>query len=220
MRPIVVFGAGDIAELADFYFAREAGREVVAFVVDAAYRDGDERFGRPLVALEEVAARFPPDRHDAFVALSYQSMNRLRAAKCAALKALGYRLASYISPRATVYTDRIGENAFILEDNTIQPFVTIGDNVTLWSGNHIGHHSSIGDNSFITSHVVVSGGVRVGANCFVGVNATIRDHVTLGDFTLVGAGGLIIKDTAPESVHMVADHTQERRVKSTRLKSI
>ncbi|UKJ78094.1 acetyltransferase [Azospirillum brasilense] len=220
MKPIVIFGAGDIAELADFYFTREAGRVVAAFVVDVGYLDAHTRFGRPLVALDEISARFPAASHDAFVALSYQSMNRLRAAKCTALKEAGYELASYISPRATVYTKRIGENAFILEDNTIQPFVTIGDNVTLWSGNHIGHHSVIGSNCFITSHVVVSGGVTIGENSFLGVNTTIRDHVSLGAFTLVGAGGLITKDTAAESVHMPIDHTEERRVKSTRLKSI
>jgi sugar O-acyltransferase (sialic acid O-acetyltransferase NeuD family) len=219
-KPIVIFGAGDIARLADFYFTREAGRTVAGFVVDAGYRTDSEFSRRPLVPLEEVAERFPPDAYDAFVALSYQSMNRLRADKCAAMKALGYRLVSYISPRATIYTDTIGENAFILEDNTIQPFVTIGDNVTLWSGNHIGHHSVIEANCFITSHVVVSGGVTVGENSFLGVNATIRDHVRLGAFTLVGAGGLITGDTDPESVHMPVGHTEVRRVKSTRLKSI
>ena len=56
-----------------------------------------------------------------------------------------------ISPRPP------GDNCFILEDNTVQPFVTIGNNVTLWSGNHIGHDSVIEDDCFISSHVVVSG---------------------------------------------------------------
>ena len=51
----------------------------------------------------------------------------------------------------------IGENCFIFEDNTIQPFVKIGDDVVLWSGNHIGHHAEIGDHCFISSHVVISG---------------------------------------------------------------
>jgi len=33
--------------------------------------------------------------------------------------------------------------------------VTIGNNVTLWSGNHIGHDAMIDDHGFITSHVVI-----------------------------------------------------------------
>ena len=220
MNPIVIFGAGDIAELADFYFTREVGRTVEAFMVDPDYLDSTSRFGRPLVSVEEAIERFSPSTHDAFVAISYSSMNRLRQNKFNELKNFGYSLASYISPKASVYSENIGENAFILEDNTIQPFAVIGSNVTLWSGNHIGHHSIIGDNTFITSHVVVSGGVKVGQNCFIGVNATIRDHITLGAMTLVGAGALILEDTEAESVHMTVNHTEVRRVKSTRLKSI
>jgi NDP-sugar pyrophosphorylase family protein len=48
----------------------------------------------------------------------------------------------------------LGENCLVLEDNTIQPFASIGRNVTLWSGNHIGHHAQIRDHCFIASHVV------------------------------------------------------------------
>ena len=77
-----------------------------------------------------------------FVALSYAKMNGVRAEKYAAMKAAGYRLASYVSSRCSYLAQTPpGDNCFILEDNTIQPFVTIGNNVTLWSGNHIGHDS-------------------------------------------------------------------------------
>jgi acetyltransferase-like isoleucine patch superfamily enzyme len=109
------------------------------------------------------------------------------------------------------------ENCFVLEDNTVQPFVKIGNNVTLWSGNHIGHHSVIGDNTFITSHVVISGGVDVGRNCFIGVNATVHDHVRLADYTLVGAASLINKDTEPYGVY-IGIPAEKSRVPSNRLK--
>ena len=48
----------------------------------------------------------------------------------------------------------IGENTFIFEANVVQPGVTVGDNVVLWSGNHIGHDSVIEDHCFIASHAV------------------------------------------------------------------
>jgi sugar O-acyltransferase (sialic acid O-acetyltransferase NeuD family) len=199
-KKIVIFGAGDIAQLAHFYFTNDSDREVAGFVVDDSYVDKPEFCGLPLVSLSAVRTRFPPDEHDAFVALSYAKMNELRAQKCAAMKAAGYRLATYLSSRATCFATQVGENCFILEDNTVQPFVSIGNNVTLWSGNHIGHHSRIDDDTFISSHVVVSGGVHVGRNCFIGVNATIRDHVTIADGTLIGAGALITKSTEPRAV--------------------
>jgi len=86
----------------------------------------------------------------------------------------------------------------------VQPFVRIGNDVTLWSGNHLGHDSSIGDHAFISSHVVVSGHVEIGSNCFIGVNATLGNGITVAPFTLVGAGALIMKDTTARSVFVPA----------------
>jgi len=200
---LVIFGAGDIARLAHRYFTRDAGREVVAFTVDREYRREESFEGVPIVDFEEIVRRHPPSECDLFVALSYRQMNRTRAEKYDAAKRLGYRLASYVSSRCTFLTDTpVGENCFILEDNTIQPFVTIGHDVTLWSGNHIGHDSVIEDHCFISSHVVVSGHVRVGAFSFIGVNATLRNSITIAPRTLIGAGAAILQDTVADGVYL------------------
>jgi sugar O-acyltransferase (sialic acid O-acetyltransferase NeuD family) len=203
MKPIVIFGAGDIARLAHFYFTRDARREVAGFVVDRQFRDGDSFLDLPLADFEAVEDRFPPAAFDASVALSYRGMNRFRAAKYAETKAKGYALASYLSSRCTYLAEEPpGDNAFILEDNTVQPFVRIGANVTLWSGNHIGHDSTIDDHCFISSHVVVSGHVRIGSHCFLGVNATLRNGIVVAPETLVGAGAVLMKDTQAQEVYL------------------
>jgi len=199
---VVVFGAGDIARLAHFYFSTDSEHEVVAFTVDAEYQAGQEFQGLPLVAVEEVVARLPPPDFKMFVALSYAKMNRIRADKYGQMKALGYELVSYVSTRCSYLSQHApGDNCFILEDNTVQPFVTIGNDVTLWSGNHIGHDSTIGDHCFISSHVVVSGHVDVGPSCFIGVNATLRNSISIGERTLIGAGAAIMKNTPAGSVY-------------------
>ena len=108
---------------------------------------------------------------------------------------------SYISSRCTHLAPAPpGDNCLILEDNTVQPFVTIGNNV-LWTGNHIGHDSVIGGHCFITSHVVVSGHVRVGAGSFLGVNATLRNAITIAPGSLIAAGAVIMKSTTPNGVY-------------------
>jgi len=199
---LVLFGAGDIARLAHHYFSTDSEHEVVAFTVDAEYKKADEFLGLPLVAAEDVSRLYPPHGFRMFVALSYARMNRIRAEKYALAKRLGYQLVTYVSSRCSYLAQHPpGDNCFILEDNTIQPFVTIGSNVTLWSGNHIGHDSTIGDHCFISSHVVVSGHVVVGASCFIGVNATLRNSIVIGERTLIGAGAAIMKDTPPGSVY-------------------
>src|SRR5262249_38018911 len=154
------------------------------------YLNGQAQFeGKPLVAFEDVEQRFPVDAHVMFVALSYSGMNRNRERKYAAAKAKGYSLISYISPRCTYVSQfQPGENCFIFEDNTIQPYVKIGDNVTFWSGNHIGHHSTIESHNFVSSHVVVSGRCHIEPYCFLGVNSALGHNVRLATGTLVGAG--------------------------------
>jgi sugar O-acyltransferase (sialic acid O-acetyltransferase NeuD family) len=220
MAKLVIFGTGEIGELAWQYFSRDSDHDVVGFAVDRAFLSAGAFCGLPVVPFEEVTASFAPADHAFFVALSYARLNALRREKYLAAKALGYPITSYVSSRATVLTDKpIGENCFILEDNTIQPFASIGNNVTLWSGNHIGHHSTIHDHCFLASHIVVSGGVEVGEGCFIGVNATLRDHIRIGSRCVVGAGALLLSDAEPEGVY-VGLETERSRVPSNRLRKI
>jgi len=203
MARIVIFGAGDIARLAHYYFTRDSEHEVAAFVVDRGFPRPDELMGRPVYEFEDGLDRFPPSQFHMFIALSYGRMNRDRAAKYFRARELGYTLASYVSSKCTFLTDHaVGDNCFILEDNTIQPFVRIGSNVTMWSGNHIGHDSIIEDHCFITSHVVVSGHVRLGSYSFVGVNATLRNSIDIAPQTLIGAGAVIMKNTVAKGVYL------------------
>jgi len=220
MKPLVIFGLGQIAEVAHFYFTVDARRSVAAFTVDQEYLTETAFCGCPVVPFETVAERYPPTEYDFFVATGYARLNRLREEKYTVAKAKGYALASYVSSKATAWPGlKTGENCFILEDNTLQPFVEIGDNVFLWSGNHIGHHARIGDNAFIASHVVVSGGVTVGRNSFIGVNATLRDHIQVGDACVIGAGAVVTKDLAAKSV-VVAPESVLSKVPSDRLRRI
>jgi sugar O-acyltransferase (sialic acid O-acetyltransferase NeuD family) len=219
-KKLVIFGTGDIAQLAHFYFSTDSEYEVVAFTVDAGFIESEVFCGLPVVSFGELSESFPPSTHAIFVALSYTNLNSLRREKYLAVKALGYHVPSYISSKATILNDCSElENCFILEDNTVQPFVTIGNNVTLWSGNHIGHHSVIKQHTFISSHVVISGGVEVGEQCFIGVNATLRDHIKLGDKCVIGAGAVILSDTESDGVYIQKD-TDRARVPSSRLRGI
>ncbi len=217
---IVIFGGGEIAELADFYFTHDSEFDVAAFTVDKDYLKESSFHGRTMVAFEEVADAFPPDQFRFFVAVSYAKLNALRVEKVAAARSNGYQLVSYLSSRATVFSGfELKENCFILEDNTIQPFAQVGSNVTLWSGNHIGHHAVIEDDVFMASHVVVSGGARVGQGSFVGVNATLRDHVTIGRKCVIGAGALVLEDQ-PDFAVVAPRGTERATVPSTRLRTI
>ena len=218
MKKLIIFGTGDIAKLAHYYFSCDSEYEVTGFTVDKEYMTADAFLGLPVVDFEEIVDCCPPATHKMFIALSYAKMNRVRAQKYFKAKEMGYELATYVSSRCTFLTDKpVGDNCFILEDNTIQPFVEIGNNVTLWSGNHIGHDSVIEDHCFLASHIVVSGNVRIDQYCFIGVNATLRNSITIARETLVGAGAIIMKDTVEKGVY-VPEKTELLNTKSDRIK--
>lgn len=194
-KPLVIVGAGEFALIADQYFTYDSDHEVVAFCVESAYLSETMLEGRPVVAYEEIEARFPAELVEVFVAIPASQLNRLRRRFYEDLKAKGYHFATYVSSRAFVWRNaEIGENTFIFENNVIQPFVTVGNNCILWSGNHIGHRTVIRDHVFIASHAVISGYCEIGEGSFIGVNATFNDHVRVGSNTVIGSGALIARD--------------------------
>jgi sugar O-acyltransferase (sialic acid O-acetyltransferase NeuD family) len=218
-KPVVIFGTGAFAQVAAVYLARDSSREVLGYTVDGAYADGDSFSGLPLIPFEELQRTHSPDRVDLLVAIGFAGVNSVRREIFERCRDSGYDLIRYVSSNAFVMTDYpVGANTFVFEANVIQPFVNIGANVVLWSGNHIGHHSTIEDHCFVASHVVVSGNVTIGESCFVGVNATIRDGVTLGPRCVIGAGALVLSDL-DEGTVLAAAATPVHRRKSWELRN-
>jgi sugar O-acyltransferase (sialic acid O-acetyltransferase NeuD family) len=201
---VVLFGTGDFARVAAVYLRDDSPHDVVAFTVHEEFIDAPELLGVPVVPFEGLAESHPPGSNAMFVAIGFSGINRHRAELYTRCKSHGYELISYVSSKAFLSKDvELGDNCFVFEANVIQPFVRIGSDVVLWSGNHIGHDATIGDHCFIASHVVVSGNVTIGERTFVGVNATFRDGVTVAPDCVIGAGALIMKDTVEGGVYSV-----------------
>lgn len=216
-QKIVIFGAGETAEIAYEYFTYDSDLEVAAFSVEASYLKESEKFGLPIVPLEEIETYCPPQEHQAFVAVSYTQLNRVRTRLYTMAKDKGYSLASYISSRAFVWRNAIiGDNCFIFENNVIQYGARIGSNVVLWSGNHIGHQSIIEDNCFVSSHVVVSGYCKIGSSSFLGVNSSIADNTEVGKDCVIGAGAVVTRNAEGGKVY-TGNPAEPAKVSSLRL---
>jgi len=193
---VVIFGLGTFAQVAKVYLTCDSHYEVVAFTVDKAFVHGESAFGLPVVPFEEVETKYPPGQYKMLVAIGYNEGNHLRARKYEEAKAKGYELITYVNSRTAIWGEvEIGDNCFIFENETIQPFVKIGNDVVIWSGNHIGHHSTIGDHCFISSHVVISGGAVVEPYSFLGVNSCLRDGIHIASGSVIGMGAIVVKDT-------------------------
>jgi sugar O-acyltransferase (sialic acid O-acetyltransferase NeuD family) len=198
---VVIVGAGTTASLAHIYLAEDSPHDVVAFAVEREYVTDRPMRGLPVVPLDEVADRYPPSDHRAFVAVGYGRVNRFRAGLCQQVKDLGYDLISYVSTRADIWTEHApGENSFIMPRVVIEPFARLGADIILWTGAHVSHDTKVGDHCFMSSHSVLGGHSSLGAYSFVGVNAAIRDDVHVAEDCVVGAGATILKSTRPGQV--------------------
>lgn len=198
---LILIGDGLFSDIAYEYFTHDSNYRVVGFSVDRDYLRTTRKFGLPVVPFDEIDQHFAPSEHSFYAAITYGQLNRLRERFYRQAKSLGYQAASYISSRAFVWRNvQLGEHCFIFEDNTVQPFVTLGDNVVLWSGNHVGHHSRVGSHVFIASHAVISGCCEIDDHQFIGVNATLANDVHLYADCVLGASALVSKDLAENHI--------------------
>lgn len=194
MKDVLVFGAGQIAEVfAEYLDANHF--KVRAFVVDGEKLTQGVFCEKPVVALEDVEKAFAPEAYQFLIGVSFKGLNSPRATKFEAMRAKGYEAATFVDRNARVSPSaRVGVGSVILDGNVIQTKCWIGDNVVMWSGNHVGHHSRIGAHAWLCSHGVISGACVIEERTFVGVNATIIDGKKIGKECVIGANALITKD--------------------------
>jgi sugar O-acyltransferase (sialic acid O-acetyltransferase NeuD family) len=193
-RKLIIFGNRDLAQLTNFYMLNDdyyhRRFEVVGYTINKEFIDLSKEEDQRLIPFETINQTHPPKDYSLFIPVSN---NKLREKLYKEAKEKGYTLISYVSSKCTCFAWFIGENCFIQEDNTLQPYTHIGNNTILWAGNHIGHHSIIEDNCFITSHVVISGHCIIKNGSFLGVNSTLRDGITIGENSIVGMGSVVTK---------------------------
>jgi sugar O-acyltransferase (sialic acid O-acetyltransferase NeuD family) len=201
---LIIVGDSAFAEIACEYFEKDTAFKVACFAVESAFRKRDTLLDKPVVDLEGLPQSFSAGEHAFYAAITYGQLNRLRRRLHDRMTGAGYRPACYVSPHAFVAASaKIGSHCFVMENNVVQPSVTIGDNVVLWSGNHIGHHSVIEADCFVSSHVVVSGFCRIGSRSFLGVNSTFANNVTVGADCWIGPNSYIGADVGENLIFRV-----------------
>ncbi len=193
-KKLIIVGTGEFGETAFEYFSADSAYEVVGFAVEREFRKANEMMGCPVVDFEAMETLFPPTEYEAFVAVTYIKLNRVRMRLFQECKKKGYTCASFVSP----YTFRwdnveIGENCFIFENNTLQRKVKIGDNVVLHSGNTISHQTVVEDHCWLAPGGNIAGLCNIGRGSFLGTSITLGDNVSLAEDTVLGAGAVTVK---------------------------
>ena len=214
---LYIFGVGQIAEVAEFYFKNDTNFKVIAFLADKDYIKESIINGIPVDEYSEFKSKNDINEINIFVAAGYSNLNKSREDLLERVIKDGFSIKSYISSKSQIYGLVSGVNNFILENNIIQPYSSIGNNNIIWSGNHIGHHTNVGNNNFISSHVVISGSVNIKSNNFFGVNSTVVDNVNIGNKCIIGSCALVDKSLEDESV-LTSSKSKLHSFKSSKIK--
>ena len=152
---------------------------------------------------DEVAPAIRRRAYKMFVALSYAEDEPAAGGEVHEAKALGYELVSYVSSRCSYPAQHPpGDNCFILEDNTVQPFVTHRQQRHALERQP---HRPRLDHRRSLLHQLARRRLRARRRRrVVASSASTRRCATASrsrECTLIGAGALIMKDTTPRSVY-------------------
>ena len=218
-KKLFIFGTQNFAEMCHYFFTQDSGYEVAGFTVDAAYLQGDSFKGLPVVAYEELRAGPLREDIELFVAVGVGKINTLRAQKVEQVQQDGFRLASFVSSRASVPPGFVARpNTMIMDQVNIHPDVEIGTDTIVWSNSRIALKVHVGDHVWITS-AVIGDSTTIGDYSFVGLNATVAPFVKVGSHNLIGAGALITQDTKDYEVYR-GQRSRPSKVSSLRIRNI
>ena len=192
-KKLIIFGITELAQLAHFYFTHDSDYEVVAFALNRDYIQSDTFLDLPVVAFENVEDLYSTQSHFMYIAIGYTNLSEMRRQKYYEAKDKGYTLASYVSSKSTTWPGlKVGDNTFIMEDNTIMPFCEIGSNILIFVNNILSHHTVFKDHITITSHCAIGGNSVCEEQSFFGLNCTTRSNLNIGKGSIIGAAANVL----------------------------
>lgn len=112
-------------------------------------------------------------------------------------------LATIIHPTAVISpTAQIGQGVIICEGAIICKEANVMDCAVVKPGVLISHNSTIGRYSFVAGKTAIADFCHIGESCFIGINSTIKDSISIASHTIVGAGGLVVKDITESGTYV------------------
>lgn len=202
LEKVVIVGTGETGCMLHDYLKFDSDYEVIAFASENEYIHSEMLMNLPVVPLENLQDIFNPKEVRIMVAVSYVEMNNTRSRLLKICRDMGFRFASYVSSRCSVWKDvQIGENVIVMEGATIQYGATIEDNVIMWPNASVGHHCKIHKDVWISAGCMIGGFAEVFERSFLGMNVAIKGGCQVKESSLVGAGVYISTDTSPYSIY-------------------
>ena len=201
-KQIVIFGDTMFsAELMKIVSQEYGNDKVIAFTIDSEYKKSEEFCGRPMFPFEQLEQYIDVTNTEILLTTGYNNMNRLRKIKYEECKSRGFNVHTYISKKAIVYSDKIGEGCIIMPGVYIGPFCILGNCNIIKACCSLPHHINMGNYNWIAGGCSYGGEVFQGNNCFVGIGTTVRNGISIADNTFVGAHSYLNHNSVIDSVY-------------------
>jgi sugar O-acyltransferase (sialic acid O-acetyltransferase NeuD family) len=186
MRGLVIWGCGGHARV-----VLDAVRAMNVFDRTAFYDDDPARATPSLAQLLEAGFQ------EFLIAIG---TNSVRARCFDEAIAVGLQGAVCVHPTAWISPDaRIGAGSVAMARAVIQSRASIGKNCIINTGAIIEHDCVVGDHSHLSPATTLGGAVRVGEFVHMGIGAIAIPGVIIGDRSVVGAGGVVIREVRADA---------------------
>jgi sugar O-acyltransferase (sialic acid O-acetyltransferase NeuD family) len=111
------------------------------------------------------------------------------------------RFATLMHPTASVSRRaRVGRGVLIYPHCTVSSSAVIDDHVVVLPHAVISHDCRLEEYAVVTSSVTVGSEAQVGRCCYLGTHCCMLPGVRIGEGSLVGIGGVVLRDVAPYTV--------------------
>ncbi len=190
MKTLLIWGSGGHGRVVlDVARAMRCFEEIVFY--DNGPDKPDSLQGVPILSGRVGEVR-PPATTGFLIAIG---SNRIRSERYAEAVAAGFTPVACVHPSAVVSpTATIGGGTVVMPNAVIQNNAVIGVNCIINTAAIVEHDCVVGDHAHLSPTVALGGGASVGAFAHMGIGAVAIPGTKIGEGTVVGAGGVVIRD--------------------------
>lgn len=198
MKKLIIYGFNELAkELIEMI--RVESQYVIKYIaLDLEYLTKTKYKDIDFIDVEKLYEY--EEEFEVLITFGYTRMNDLRREKYEYCKNKGYKICTFISQKASVYTQFVGEGSILMPNTMISANTTIGICNIVYGTAFIGHDNTIGDYNFISASSCLLGNVNLGNNCFIGGGSVIKSDINIANRTLIGAGSVLKNNTDENDV--------------------
>lgn len=203
MKKIILLGAGGHCKVViDALLAQK--EYTIVGIIDAKKKNGEKILGFSVIGNDaEIKECFRRGIHNCFIAIGSIGKQGLgiRMRLYSAAKKIGFKFANIIHPGSTLSKfAAYGEGNYIAPGVIINAGTKIGSNCIINTQAVIEHDCTVADFVHIAPAACLGGCVKVGKAAHIGIGAKVIQGVSIGKNTVIGAGSVVLKDIADNTI--------------------